>query len=111
MTPDYATIGIALAAIFFLLQVTSLIITIWQRLRRSPPIDQTLQDYIKRPEFDAHCLQNDRVQGQLFDLQRQATQHVGNEIKEFSTNLSNWQRSVSHQIGNIEGRVSHMEKK
>lgn len=111
MTPDYATIGIALAAIFFLLQVASLIITIWQRLRRQPSIDTTLRDYTLKADFDRHCENNDMVIGQLFDLQRQQTENVSKEIKELSTHLSAWQNGVSHQIGRLDGRISSMENK
>lgn len=109
MKPEYAQVGMVLACIFFLLQVASLIITIYHRMRRSPPIDQTLADYVKRREFELHCTQNDEVQKLLFDLQRKATEDVGKEIKDFSTNLSAWQNGISHQVGRIDGRLSSME--
>ena len=109
MRPDYASIGLVLACIFFLLQVASLIITIWQRLRRQPPIDQTLREYTLKKDFDRHCENNDKVIGQLFDLQRTTTENIGNEIKDMNTNLSTWQHGVSHQIGKLEGQISSME--
>lgn len=111
MRPDYATIGIVLASIFFLLQVALIIITIWQRLRRQPPIDQTLRDYVLKREFEKHVESNERVQTQLFDLQRAQTQHVGGEIKGLRESLSNWQNGVCQQIGNMEGRIASMERK
>lgn len=110
MRPDYATIGIVLASIFFLLQVASIIITIWRGLRRTPPIDQTLKDYTLKEDFDRHCDNNDKILGQLFNLQRTATESVGNEIKQMNSNLSVWQNGVSHQIGSLEGRISSMEQ-
>ena len=111
MRPDYATIGIVLASLFFILQVASLIITIWQRLRRQPPIDQTLRDYVLKREFEKHVESNERVQTQLFDLQRAQTQHVGDEIKGLRESLSTWQNGVAPQIGNMEGRIASMERK
>lgn len=111
MRPDYSTIGIVLAAIFFLLQVALIIITIWQRLRRQPPIDQTLQNYLLKSDFEKHCDWDRQVTGQLFDLLRDQTRHVGNEIKELSESLSTWQNGVSQQIGNMEGRIAAMERK
>lgn len=111
MRPDYATIGIVLASLFFILQVASLIITIWQRLRRQPPIDQTLRDYVLKREFEKHVESNERVQTQLFDLQRAQTQHVGDEIKGLRESLSTWQNGVSQQIGNMEGRIASIERK
>ena len=109
MRPEYAQIGLVLASVFFLLQVVSIIITIWQRLRRNPPIDQTLADYVKRREFELHCTQNDGVQKQLFELQRTQTKDVGDEIRGFKDSLSAWQGGISHQIGRIDGRLSSME--
>ena len=111
MRPDYATIGIVLASLFFILQVASLIITIWQRLRRQPPIDQTLRDYVLKEEFQKHCESNERVQTELFNLQRAQTQHVGDEIKGLRESLGSWQNGVSQQIGNMEGRIAAMERK
>ena len=110
MRPEYAQIGLVLASVFFLLQVASIIITIWQRLRRNPPIDQTLADYVKRPEFERHCDGNEAVQKELFALQRKMTEDVGREIKDFSTNLGNWQNGVAQQIGRIEGQIVSMKE-
>ena len=111
MSPDYTTIGVVLASMFFLLQVMSLIITIWQRLRRQPPIDQTLRDYVLKREFEKHCESNERVLTELFNLQRDQTRHVGDEIKGLRESLSTWQNGVSQQIGNMEGRIAAMERK
>jgi hypothetical protein len=111
MKPDYATIGIVLASIFFLLQVASIIITIWRGLRRTPPIDQTLKDYTLKADFDRHCENQDKVMTQLFDLQRKTTEDVGNQVKDLNTNLSVWQNGVSHQIGKLEGRLTSREEK
>ena len=111
MRPDYATIGIVLASIFFLLQVSSLIITIWQRLSRKPPIDQTLQNYLLKSDFDRHVESNERVLTELFNLQRESTKHVGDEIKGLRESLYTWQNGVSQQIGNMEGRIASMERK
>lgn len=111
MRPDYATIGIVLASLFFILQVASLIITIWQRLRRQPPIDQTLSHYLLKSDFDRHVESNERIQTELFNLQRESTKHVGEEIKGMRESLYTWQNGVSQQIGNMEGRIAAMERK
>ena len=110
MKPEYAQIGMVLACIFFLLQVAGIIITIWQRLRRNPPIDQTLAQYVRRIEFDRHCDRDDAVQKEIFALQRKITEDVGREIKDFSTNLGNWQNGVAQQIGRIEGQIVSMKE-
>jgi hypothetical protein len=111
MRPDYTTIGIVLAAIFFLLQVALIIITIWQRLRRQPSIDQTLLKYVLKDEFDKHVLKNDAIEDKLFDLQRKATEDIGKEIKSMSSSLTQWQLGVSHQMGRLDGRVDSMEQR
>ena len=111
MRPDYATIGIVLASLFFILQVASLIITIWQRLRRQPPIDQTLQNYLLKSDFEKHVAKNDAIEDKLFDLQRKATEDIGKEIKQMSTSLTQWQLGVSHQMGRLDGRVDSMEQR
>ncbi|MGI5868652.1 MAG: hypothetical protein ACOX9C_04300 [Kiritimatiellia bacterium] len=111
MRPDYANIGIALASIFFLLQVLSLILSIWQRLSRHPPIDQTLQHYVRRDEFEKFRDANDRVHSELFDLQRKSTDKVADEIKGLRESLSQWQLSTAKLLGNIEGRTRALELK
>ncbi len=111
MRPDYATIGIVLASIFFLLQVVAIIITIWHKLRRQPTIDQTLKDYVLKADFDIHCKRNDDIEKELFALQRKATEDIGREIKNMSSSLTQWQLGVSHQMGRLDGRVDSMENR
>jgi len=110
MSPDYAAIGLTMASIFFILQVVSITLTIWYKLRRNPPIDQTLKDYTLKEDFDKHCESNDKVFTQLFNLQRKTTEDVSDDIKDLSKNLSSWQLGMAHQVGRLDGRISSMEK-
>ena len=111
MKPDYATIGIVVGALIILLQLTSLIINIWYRLRRNPTIDQTLQNYVRREEFSEHCKDNTDLMGQIFNLLRDQQTATTDSIKSLSKDLSEWQRGIAYQIGSLDGRVDKVERK
>lgn len=106
MTPDYYTIGIVLASLFFLLQVISVTVSIWSRLRRQPSLENTLKEYVLKEDFNTHCTQNDRSLKELYDLQREGTKLVASEIKDLSTNLGTWQQGIAQQIGRLEGQAA-----
>ena len=43
---------LTLGGVYLLSQTAYVLVGIWARFRRSPPIDQTLQNYVRRDEFD-----------------------------------------------------------
>ena len=111
MKPDYATMGMVLGAFIILLQAALLIITIWDRLRRKPSIDQTLLDYVRREEFTEHCKHNDDITKQLFTLLREQATAATEKVTDLHKDLSLWQRGIAYQIGSLDGRVDKIERK
>ena len=110
MNQDYATIGMVVGGLLVVMQVANLAVTLWYRLRRQPPIDQTLRCYVLKQDFDAHCERNEKAIGQLFDLHRAQTADVAHQIQSLRDALGAWQLGMSQMLGNIEGRVAAIER-
>ncbi len=111
MRPDYVTLGAVMVAIYFLLQVASLVVSIWQRTRRSPSVDVSLQEYVRRREFEEHCKRNEDVTGQLFDLLREQQREMVHGVEGMRKDLAEWQKVISYQLGALDGRVHTVERK
>lgn len=81
---DPTQIGYVVIGLLSILQLISLAVSIWARVRRQPALDQVLSEFIRRPEIDIHF-------NKLYDINRDM-------LKE----LSEWQRSIERQIGRLE---------
>jgi uncharacterized protein YlzI (FlbEa/FlbD family) len=91
-------------------------------IRREPPIDQTLaKEYVRRDDFDGvvdrleSCIsrienRNDSSMREVFAVLRSQAEQVTAKLSEFQRELKSWQLGVSNQIGNIEGRVTRIER-
>ena len=100
---DYYSIGMVLVSLIAILNLANVAINIWAKTRRKPPIDVTLQDYVRRDEFDKlreETRDNDR---QIFDLLRQQQARNMESITRLTEQLASWQRGMERQIGRIEG--------
>ena len=100
---DYYSIGMVLVSLIAILNLANVAINIWAKTRRKPPIDITLQDYVRRSEFDKlreEMRDNDR---QIFDLLRQQQARNMESITRLTEQLASWQRGMERQIGRIEG--------
>lgn len=100
---DYYSIGLVLVSLVAILEFVNLATSIWSRVRRRPSIDATLQDYVRREEFErlrAECRDNDR---QIFDILRALQSQTADSIRGLSESLAGWQRGIERQIGRIEG--------
>lgn len=100
---DYYSIGMVLVSLIAILNLANVAINIWAKTRRKPPIDMTLQDYVRRDEFDKlreEMRDNDR---QIFDLLRQQQARNMESITRLTEQLASWQRGMERQIGRIEG--------
>lgn len=100
---DYYSIGMALVSLIAILNLANVAINIWAKTRRKPPIDVTLQDYVRRSEFDKlreEMRDNDR---QIFELLRRQQTRNMESITRLSDQLAAWQRGMERQIGRIEG--------
>ena len=85
--------------IILLLQIANMAVNIFAKLRRSPPIDQTLRDYVRRDEFDKLRDELRRTDAKLFDLARENTDRI-----------ATLQASISTQLGRLESSVSTLLK-
>ena len=110
MEPITNSTVLTFGGVILLLQIFNLAVNIYAKLRRSPPIDQTLQDYVRLEEFvnlreemdklRKETRENDR---QIFELLRQQQTRNMESITRLSEQLSSWQRGMERQIGRIEG--------
>lgn len=106
MNQDYYSIGMVLASLIAIMSLANLVLNIWAKLRRRPAIDVTLQDYVRKADFDAlraEMRDNDR---QIFDLIRAQQERNADAITRLTERLTAWQRGMERQIGRIEGTVS-----
>ncbi|MBP5586761.1 MAG: hypothetical protein J6Y92_10470 [Lentisphaeria bacterium] len=105
MNQDYYSIGMVLVSLIAIMTLANLAINIWAKTRRRPPIDMTLQDYVRRSDFDKlrdEMRDNDR---QIFDLIRSQQARNADAITRLTERLTAWQRGLERQIGRIEGAV------
>jgi len=99
---DYYSIGMVLVSLIAILNLANVAINIWAKTRRKPPIDITLQDYVRRSEFDKlreDIRDNDK---QIFELLRQQQARNMESITRLSDQLAAWQRGIERQLGRIE---------
>lgn len=89
---------ITFGSILILMQIVGLAVNIWHRMRRSPPIDQTLRDYVQRDEFERERSERLKTEARLFDLLREVTERN-----------ANWQAGISAQLGRLESAVESLK--
>lgn len=109
---DYYSIGMVLVSLIAILNLANVAINIWAKTRRKPPIDVTLQDYVRRSEFDKlredidklreETRDNDR---QIFELLRQQQARNMESITRLSDQLAAWQRGIERQLGRMESHL------
>ncbi len=100
---DYYSIGMVLVSLIAILNLANVAINIWAKTRRKPPIDVTLQDYVRRDEFDKLREETRDNVRQIFDLLRQQQARNMESITRLTEQLASWQRGMERQIGRIEG--------
>lgn len=93
MDPLSASTVLTFGGILLLLQIANFCVSIFAKLRRQPPIDRTLQDYVTRKEFEAFRAENNRTNGKIFDLIRDQGVRVDDQL-----------RGISMQLGRLEAR-------
>lgn len=96
---------ITFGGILILLQISSLAINIWSKIRRSPPIDQTLSSYVRKVDFDRETdalRANDR---EIYNLIRKLTDDHNNSNARRDAELKAWQIALERQLGRIESAI------
>lgn len=99
MDPLTASTVLTFGGVILLLQIANMAVNIFAKLRRSPPIDQTLRDYVRRDEFDKLRDELRRADAKLFDLARENTDRV-----------SALQAGIATQLGRLESSVAAILK-
>lgn len=107
MEPLTTSTVLTFGGIILLLQVANMAVNIFAKLRRSPPIDQTLQNYVRRDEFDRlraeldkRCEELRKTDGKLFD-----------QLREVTERNASWQNGMSMQIGRLDSSVNEILKR
>lgn len=103
MNQDYYSIGMVLVSLIAIMNLANLAISIWSRTRRRPSIDVSLQEYVKRTEFESLRNTLNDTNRQIFDLLRKQQDDTSDKISQLMQNLAEWQRGMERQIGRIEG--------
>lgn len=106
MEPLTASTVLTFGGVILLLQVANMAVNIFAKLRRSPPIDQTLRDYVRRDEFDKLRDELRRADAKLFDLARENT----DRIAAIQTSDATWKSGISTQLGRLESSVDVLLK-
>ena len=99
---DYYSIGMVLVSLIAILNLANVAINIWAKTRRKPPIDITLQDYVRRDEFDKLREETRDNVRQIFDLLRQQQEELSDSIGKLTLSFCEWQRGMERQIGRLE---------
>ena len=92
---DYYSIGMVLVSLIAILNLANVAINIWSKTRRKPPIDITLQDYVRRDEFDKLRDELRRADAKLFDLARENT----DRIAAIQTSDATWKSGMVAKLG------------
>ena len=102
MDPLSQSTVLTFGGILLLLQIANFCVNIYAKLRRRPPIDQTLQDYVRREEFDrlrdALEKRTDelrRTDGKLFD-----------ELRAVTDKVATFQQGIAMQLGRIDNALT-----
>lgn len=90
---------LTLGGVYLLSQTAYVLVGIWARFRRSPPIDQTLQNYVRRDEFDKLRDELRRTDAKLFDLVRAVTDRA-----------ASFQQGIAMQLGRIDSALSTQQE-
>lgn len=102
---DPVILAAVIVAIVVLLQAVQTILNIVDKFKRKPSIDQTLQNYVRRDEFEKLRESVDKNYDKLYDLARKQTEDTNKKLDALHTSLSSWQRGIERQIGIIEGKT------
>lgn len=95
MEPLTQSTVLTIGGLLLILQIVNIAVNIFAKLRRSPPIDQTLRDYVRRDEFDKLRDELRSTDAKLFDL-----------VREMSDRNASWQSAISAQLGRLESAVA-----
>lgn len=105
MKADYASIGMVVGALVIILQLANLAVGIWYRLRRKPPLDQELRQYVLKEDYNQFCQDTDRKLSNIYNLIRNQQSALSASVGELRRDLNEWQLGISKQIGNLEGMI------
>ncbi len=97
--------------ILILLQICSLAINIWTKIRRNPPIDQTLSAFVRKTDFERETdalRENDR---EIYNLIRKMSDDHNAEINRRDAELKAWQIGLERQLGRIESAITKRNSK
>ena len=89
---------VTVGGIYILASFISMAVGVWAKLRRQPPIDQTLRDYVRRDEFERERAERLKTEARLFDLLREVTERN-----------ASWQSGISQQLGRLESAVESLK--
>ena len=98
---------VTVGGLYIVVSFVNLALSIWSKLRRNPPIDQTLQGYVRkeefdrlRDEFDRKCDELRRTDGKIFDL-----------LRDKADQDAAWKNGMSMQMGRFDSTLTEILKR
>lgn len=119
---EYIYMGIFVLTLGALLGIISSAVSIWHKLKRTPPIDEVLRsNYITRSEFNQHIaearehfnrLEDDinRLENDIKSMRSynaKTTRELFDEIRRMSQSFNKELQDINKAIGSIEGYLSN----
>ena len=118
ITPEYVHTGILVVTLCTLLGGAYCVVSIWDKVRRKPTIEQTLlSDYISREEYK-HSIGEirDDIARIESDLKTQRsytakiTREIFDELRKINASLNKELQGMNRSLGEIEGKLESILK-
>ena len=113
--PEWAALVVLVGA-GFLISVIGSLVSIYKGLRREPPIDKTLLDYVRKDELNQVIGQvnaglvsvEERTRSEIVEFKGRYEKNMGevfNTLRSTTQAFESGFRDLSHAIGKLEGKI------
>lgn len=115
---DPLQVGYTVLSLLAILQLANIIFNIWSRMRRNPPIDQSLQDYARRTELCDYARRteldairrdtqrHEKILSEVFSDIKNNARETNARLNSLANALSEWQNGIERQIGKLENHLT-----
>jgi len=106
-----------LSGLAFLIPTINGIVSIWDKMRRKPPLDQELQLYAKKADLaivekrvmdviEEHCERHDDEMKKHAEEQTQVVRDIFSRINSMQGAINESMKDVMHELGVLTGRIT-----
>ena len=117
ITPEYVHTGILVVTLCTLLGGAYCVVSIWDKVRRKPTIEQTLSGFISREEYrqniseirdDIARIENDLKTQRSYTAK--TTREIFDELRKINASLNKELQGMNRSLGEIEGKLESILK-